>query len=198
MKKIITVFFVMALIVSSFTMSFANTANINERSTQVTKSYIENGILITEYEELPTSFREYKKSESASFLLRSASTGWKDYDLLDSGWYKKDKSLGWHKQFPREKRVDSYWFSNSKSVSMGISIGGDYLSFGVSAESSPSSGYSINADSSIWTRPKVYGDIKQYEYNVKEYNGAGVLIDEYETTIYSVYRTYIVAEPYGN
>lgn len=184
------------LLFVGITPSFAaNIVNTNIKAEQL-DTVVSDEIIITKYGELPSSFREYLKEDDSSIF--SGATGWKDYKLLSSGWHRRDYDAGWHPSFPREKKVDFYYFSNSRSVSMGLSIGGEYISFGVSAEATPSTGYGIKADSSIWTRPKVYTDIKYYRYNVKEYNGAGILIDEYEITVYTVDRSYIKAVPYNN
>ncbi len=208
-KQLIALSFMFMLMFSSITSSFAGTLdNVSLTPDPIFTEVIDNA-LVTQFESLPNTFRVPVTSDSPmlssdslampqSILRSPASNGWKDYKLLDSGWYKKNKRMGWHPQFPREQKVDFYYFASSKTTSMGISIGGDYISFGVSKETSKAAGYGVKADSSIWTRPRVYGDVKYYEYHIKEYNGAGILIDEYDDTIYTVDRTYIKAEPYNN
>lgn len=99
---------------------------------------------------------------------------------------KKDYYMGMHpdwKGYSKEKKAGSYWFSNSrsKSIGFGISADGKVISVGgsVSIETSKANGYSIPADPKRWSRVGVQGDVEMNYWKIDWYTGTGY---KYKTT----------------
>ncbi len=88
-----------------------------------------------------------------------------------------NKRLGYHPDFPNWKYVKEYWFSTSKTVSMGFNIGYGYFSAGVAATTSSSSGYTIGADQNYKSRPWVRADVETKFYDMYIYDDSGNLLE---------------------
>lgn len=83
--------------------------------------------------------------------------------------------LGYHPSFPNWIYSDGYWFSNSKTVSMGFNIGYGPFSVGVAA-SSASSGFFREADGNRRSRPWVRADVATKIYDMYIYDDQGNLL----------------------
>ncbi|MEY9973837.1 hypothetical protein ABH966_004237 [Lysinibacillus sp. RC46] len=108
----------------------------------------------------------------------------KNYQWIE----KQDYNFGWHPDFSSYKRASGYYFSVTKSVSFGVSVGYGFVS--VSAAQSASAGYFIEADYSKWSRPAVFGVYMVTNYKEEKYNAAGKLLSTTYKNYPSAQKTY--------
>lgn len=107
---------------------------------------------------------------------------------------KRDVGIGYHPDFKKREKAAFYYFSSSKQVNLSIS-GTIYgtITGKVDASVGSSAGYGVEADSSRWSRPYIYGDLTIYNYNLIIKDDVGNIINVVKVKESKASNTYIKA-----